>query len=153
MADSNIIQLAQAKLIWQESYFYTIIIQSRSNKAGCCLQKYNNYRVTCRTKAYIYINGFYGGAYTKYVQQLYSNRYSYYNSNQLFNLKDKNNKLYDLNNNNKEDNSNNTCNNASIKIEDLVINPWHNTQVIKQGKNYIEALFHLVRAPLGSRFL
>ena len=122
MADSNTIQLTWAKLIWRESYFYIIIIQLYSNEASCCFQKYSNYWVTCYIKAYIYINRFCSGAYTKYIQQLYSNYYGYYNGNQLSDLENKDNKLYNLNNNNKEDNLDNIYSNASIKIKDLVIN-------------------------------
>ena len=99
------------------------------------------------------INGFYSGAYAKCVQQLHGNCYSHYNSNQLSNLKDKNNKLYNLDNNNKEDDLDNAYSNASVKIEDLIINLQRNAQIIKQGEDCIEDLFYLVEAPLGSRFL
>ena len=100
----------------------------------------------------MYINRFYSGAYTKYVQQLYSNCYSHYDSNQPFDLEDKDNKLYDLDNNDEKDDLDNAYSNASVKIEDLVINFQHNTQVIKQGEDYIEGLFYLVGAFLGGRF-
>ena len=153
IANGNIIQLAWAKLIWQESYFYIIIIQLRGNKASRYPQKYDNRRVTYYTKAYIHIDKFYGSAYTKCVQQLHGNYCGHYNSNQPSNLEDKDNKLYNLDNNNKEDNLDNTYSNASIKIEDLVINSQHNAQVIKQGKGCTEDLFCLVGAPLGSRLL
>ena len=152
IADSNTIQLAWAKLIRQESYFYAIIIQLRNNEASHYPQKYGNYRVTYYTKACVHINGFYSGAYTKYIQQLYGNCCGYYNGNQPSDLKNKDNKSYNLDNNNKKNNLNNTCSNASIKIEDLVINSWYNTQVIKQREDYIEDLFCLVGAPLGGRF-
>ena len=153
MADGNIIQLAWAKLIWQESYFCVIIIQLRGNKAGCCFQKYGNCWVTYCTKACMYIDRFYSGAYAEYVQQLYGNYCGHYDSNQLSDLKDKDNESYNLDNNNKKDNLDNVCSNTSVKIENLVIDSWCNAQVIKQGEDCMEALFYLVGALLGGGFL
>lgn len=66
------------------------------------------------------IDRFYKGAYTKYVQQLYRKACSYYNNNQLFDLNNKDDNLFNLDNN-KKDSLNNVYSNASVKIKDIVI--------------------------------